>query len=114
MVLCKRKVSGSMDYGCLAEESIQSDGVGKNVIVEIVGNESNRIYLRWIEPGRCHYGEQTWALRCAIRVGVCAYSGFKIEIGDAVYMPLGRPRPLNSREMILMEKISCAIVDLIE
>ncbi|WP_174989841.1 DUF3331 domain-containing protein [Burkholderia lata] len=114
MVLRKRTVNDSTHYGFVPEISVQSSGARGNVIVEIVDKESNRIYLRWAEPGRCHYGEQAWALRCANRVGVCAYSGFKIEIGDVVYMPIGRPRPLNAREMILMEKISGAIMRLIK
>ncbi|MCA8023405.1 DUF3331 domain-containing protein [Burkholderia metallica] len=85
-------------------KSIPISRIYGNVLVELLEKSSDRLYLRWIEPGRCHYGEQTWVPRSARRAGICAYSGLPIGTGDAVYVPIGRPRPLNASAMILVEK----------
>ncbi|MFW2276077.1 DUF3331 domain-containing protein [Burkholderia orbicola] len=105
MVLRKRKTKGSRDWCLPNVESAPIPEINGNVIVELFECSSGRLYLRWSEPGRCHYGEQVWGVRYARRAGVCAFSGSPIDIGDAVYVPIGRPRPLNARAMILIDKV---------
>nr|WP_244134956.1 DUF3331 domain-containing protein [Burkholderia sp. BCC0322] len=76
-----------------------------NVLVKILEKTSEHLLVQWREPGRCHYGEQLWRPRFARKVGVCAYSGLLVEIGDSVYMPTGRSRPSNYGSMILANEI---------
>ncbi|TCW79527.1 hypothetical protein C5O80_28475 [Burkholderia sp. SRS-46] len=59
------------------------------------------LLVRWVEPGRAHYGEQHWRAGRAQRSGVCALSGSAIVRGDDIFRPTGRPMPSNARAMIL-------------
>ncbi|RQZ31458.1 DUF3331 domain-containing protein [Burkholderia sp. Bp9017] len=58
------------------------------------------LLVRWVESGRCHYGEQRWRLRVALMPGRCAISGRPIEPGEPVFRPVRRPVPANGDEMI--------------
>nr|WP_175689922.1 DUF3331 domain-containing protein [Burkholderia anthina] len=58
------------------------------------------LLVRWVESGRCHYGEQRWRLRVAPMPGRCALSGRPIEPGEPVFRPVRRPVPANGDEMI--------------
>ncbi|KVH63735.1 hypothetical protein WS89_07180 [Burkholderia sp. MSMB1072] len=58
------------------------------------------LLVRWVESGRCHYGEQRWRLRVALQPGRCALSGQPIEPGEPVFRPVRRPVPANGDEMI--------------
>ncbi|MBJ9965461.1 DUF3331 domain-containing protein [Burkholderia seminalis] len=58
------------------------------------------LLIRWVESGRCHYGEQRWRLRVALQPGRCAISGRPIAPGEPVFRPVRRPVPANGDEMI--------------
>ncbi|KVL21262.1 DUF3331 domain-containing protein [Burkholderia sp. MSMB1826] len=58
------------------------------------------LLVRWVESGRCHYGEQRWRLRVALQPGRCALSGQPIAPGEPVFRPVRRPVPANGDEMI--------------
>jgi len=73
------------------------------VHVEILERFDTTLIIRWVEPGRCHYGEQRWRLRSANSSGVCVISRRAIHRGDAVFRPAERPAPLNARAMISAE-----------
>jgi hypothetical protein len=73
------------------------------VMVEILEHDENTLLTRWVEPGRCHYGEQRWRLRAARVAGVCAVSQRAIQRGDAVFRPAERPLPANGSAMICVE-----------
>ncbi|WP_321574986.1 SET domain-containing protein-lysine N-methyltransferase [Paraburkholderia franconis] len=53
------------------------------------------IIVSWCEAGRCHYGEQVWILKKAVRDGYCALSYVPVKAGDRVFVPRGTPPPLN-------------------
>ncbi|MBR8312033.1 DUF3331 domain-containing protein [Burkholderia dolosa] len=65
------------------------------------------LLIRWVESGRCHYGEQRWRLRVAVQPGRCAISGRPIEPGDPVFRPVRRPVPANGDEMIRPASVRC-------
>ncbi|QBQ99952.1 DUF3331 domain-containing protein [Paraburkholderia pallida] len=71
--------------------------------IEILEQTDSALVIRWVEPGRCHYGEQRWRRRSAHTSGTCAVSRRKIRRGDAVYKPAERPAPLNASVMIAAE-----------
>jgi hypothetical protein len=73
------------------------------VQVEILEQDENTLLIRWVEPGRCHYGEQRWRLREARVAGVCAVSQRAIRRGDPVFRPAERPIPENGWAMISVE-----------
>ena len=73
------------------------------VRVEILEQYENALIIRWVEPGRCHYGEQRWCRRFARAPGVCVVSQRAIRRGDAVFRPAGRPAPANASAMISVE-----------
>jgi hypothetical protein len=73
------------------------------VQVEILEQDKNTLIIRWVEPGRCHYGEQRWRLRAARVSGVCVVSQRAIRRGDAVFRPAERPIPANGSAMISVE-----------
>ncbi|MBR8210645.1 DUF3331 domain-containing protein [Burkholderia cenocepacia] len=80
------------------------DSVYRSMIrprVQILECSGSMLLVRWVEPGRAHYGEQTWRLARASCPGVCALSGRNIVPGYEVYKPTGRPVPSNARAMIL-------------
>jgi hypothetical protein len=78
--------------------------------IDILEHSPELLLVRWVEPGRAHYGEQRWRPTRALRSGICALSGQKIVCGDAVFKPGGRPAPGNSHAMIL---VSAALGDLL-
>ena len=43
-------------------ESIPLDGTN-GVRIEILERSETTLVIRWVEPGRCHYGEQRWRRR---------------------------------------------------
>ena len=71
-------------------ESIPLDGTN-GVRIEILERSDTTLVIRWVEPGRCHYGEQRWRRRSAHTSGTCAVSRRKIRRGDAVFKPAERP-----------------------
>jgi hypothetical protein len=40
-------------------ESLPLDGAN-GVRIEILERSDTTLVIRWVEPGRCHYGEQRW------------------------------------------------------
>lgn len=83
---------------------IGADGVR----IEILERSDTEMVIRWVEPGRCHYGEQRWRRRSAHTSGTCAVSRRKIRRGDAVFKPAERPAPLNASVMIAAE-VFCSL-----
>ena len=73
------------------------------VRIEVLEHTETALVIRWVEPGRCHYGEQRWRRRSAHTSGTCAVSCQKIRRGDAVFKPAERPAPLNASVMITAE-----------
>jgi hypothetical protein len=73
------------------------------VQVEILEQDKNTLLIRWVEPGRCHFGEQRWRIRAARISGVCVMSQRAIRRGDAVFRPAERPIPANGSAMISVE-----------
>lgn len=53
----------------------------------ILERSPRELSLRWVQSGRCHYGEHRWVLVNARRAGICAVSGERIKVGDRVYRP---------------------------
>ncbi|VWC55223.1 ribosomal protein S14 [Burkholderia contaminans] len=70
------------------------------LFVMVLEADDNALLIRWVESGRCHYGEQRWRLRVALQPGRCAISGQPIEAGEPVFRPVRRPVPANGDEMI--------------
>ncbi|ABE34263.1 hypothetical protein Bxe_B1703 [Paraburkholderia xenovorans LB400] len=87
-------------------ESIPLDGAN-GVRIEILERSDTTLVIRWVEPGRCHYGEQRWRRRSAHTSGTCAVSRRKIRRGDAVFKPAERPAPSNASAMICAELLEC-------
>ncbi|NPT43356.1 DUF3331 domain-containing protein [Paraburkholderia sp. 1N] len=83
-------------------ESIPLDGT-HGVRIEILERSDTTLVIRWVEPGRCHYGEQRWRRRSAHTSGTCAVTRRKIRRGDAVFKPAERPAPSNASAMICAE-----------
>jgi hypothetical protein len=75
----------------------------EGVHIEILERSDTTLVIRWVEPGRCHYGEQRWRRRSAHTSGTCALSRSKIRRGDAVFKPAERPAPSNAAAMISAE-----------
>lgn len=73
------------------------------VQIEILEQSENTLVIRWVEPGRCHYGEQRWRRRSANSSGTCVVSRRAIRRGDAVFRPAERPAPANASAMISVE-----------
>jgi hypothetical protein len=71
-----------------------------SVRIEILEQSENTLLIRWVEPGRCHYGEQRWRRRFASASGNCIVSSRAICRGDAVFRPAERPAPANASAMI--------------
>ena len=80
----------------------------ERVRVEILEQSENTLIIRWVEPGRCHYGEQLWRRRHARASGVCVVSRRAIRRGDAVFCPAERPAPVNASAMIAVETFGCS------
>jgi len=53
----------------------------------ILERSPRELSLRWVQSGRCHYGEHRWVLVNARRAGICAVSGERIKVGDRIYRP---------------------------
>ena len=70
------------------------------LFVTVLEADDHALLIRWVESGRCHYGEQRWRLRVALQPGRCAISGQPIEPGEPVFRPVRRPVPANGDEMI--------------
>ncbi|WP_175921032.1 DUF3331 domain-containing protein [Burkholderia latens] len=70
------------------------------LFVTVLEAGGDGLLVRWVESGRCHYGEQRWRLRVAQTSGRCAISGRAIEPGEPVFRPVRRPVPANADEMI--------------
>jgi Domain of unknown function (DUF3331) len=73
------------------------------VHVEILERSDTTLIVRWVEPGRCHYGEQRWRRRSANSSGTCVLSRRPIHRGDAVFRPAERPAPSNAQAMISVD-----------
>ncbi len=71
-----------------------------DVHIEILERSDTLLVVRWVEPGRCHYGEQRWRRRFAQHTGTCALSHQIIHRGDEVFRPAERPAPANAAAMI--------------
>ncbi|MEN8513375.1 DUF3331 domain-containing protein [Burkholderia sp. RS02] len=78
------------------------------LFVTVLEAGDDGLLIRWVESGRCHYGEQRWRLRVALQPGRCAISGRPIEPGEPVFRPVRRPVPANGDEMICPASVSCA------
>ncbi|GAB7539151.1 DUF3331 domain-containing protein [Burkholderia sp. 22PA0099] len=76
-----------------------------DVHVEILEQSDTLLVVRWVEPGRCHYGEQRWRRRFAQRTGTCALSREVIQRGDEVFRPAERPAPANAGAMISASQV---------
>ncbi|KVN89655.1 DUF3331 domain-containing protein [Burkholderia ubonensis] len=72
-----------------------------NAHVQVLERSERLLVVRWVEPGRAHFGEQHWKPGRARHPGVCVLSGVQIAYGDEVFRPSGRPTPPNARAMIL-------------
>ncbi|WP_176045622.1 DUF3331 domain-containing protein [Burkholderia sp. BCC1644] len=72
----------------------------RQLFVTVLEAGDDGLLIRWVESGRCHYGEQRWRLRVALQPGRCALSGRPIEPGEPVFRPVRRPVPANGDEMI--------------
>ncbi|QTO20468.1 DUF3331 domain-containing protein [Burkholderia seminalis] len=70
------------------------------LFVTVLEAGDDGLLIRWVESGRCHYGEQRWRLRVALQPGRCAISGQPIVPGEPVFRPVRRPVPANGDEMI--------------
>jgi hypothetical protein len=77
--------------------------------VSVLDYDGRQLWLRWVEPGRCHYGEQRWLLGAAKRKGYCVLSGLRISRGDTVFRPCGPHIPLNADRMILAQQVELAL-----
>jgi hypothetical protein len=75
------------------------------VHIEILERSDTTLVVRWVEPGRCHYGEQRWRRRSANSAGTCVLSRRAIHRGDAVFRPAERPAPSNAQAMISADVI---------
>jgi hypothetical protein len=84
-------------------ESFPLDGAN-GVRIEILERSDTTLVIRWVEPGRCHYGEQRWRRRSAHTSGTCAVSR-----RNAVFKPAARPAPSNASAMISVETL-CSLV----
>jgi Domain of unknown function (DUF3331) len=73
------------------------------VQIQILEQSENTLIIRWVEPGRCHYGEQRWRRRSANSSGTCIVSRRAIRRGDAVFRPAERPAPANASAMISVD-----------
>jgi len=73
------------------------------VQIEILERNEDTLIIRWVEPGRCHYGEQCWRRRFARASGICIVSQRAIRRGDAVFSPAERPARANASAMISVE-----------
>ncbi|WP_429296517.1 DUF3331 domain-containing protein [Paraburkholderia atlantica] len=73
------------------------------VQVEVLEQSETTLIIRWVEPGRRHYGEQRWRRRYARAPGLCVVSRRAIRRGDAVFSPAERPAPANASAMISVE-----------
>ncbi|PCE22956.1 hypothetical protein BWP39_25060 [Paraburkholderia acidicola] len=78
---------------------------GLEAEVSILERGADDVWMRWLEPGRCHYGEQRWAATVARGSGKCALTGAPIRRGDRIFRPTGRPRPSNANVLILADQI---------
>ncbi|WP_082721788.1 DUF3331 domain-containing protein [Burkholderia sp. RF2-non_BP3] len=74
----------------------------RTVSVSFVDRVSaTEVTIAWRDSTHCSYGDQAWHATRARASGVCVISGRPVRIGDTVYQPHGRPRPLNAGAMIL-------------
>jgi hypothetical protein len=84
-----------------------ADRVGAEIT--LFACDEQELLLRWVEPGRCHYGEQRWLLISAKHSGRCILSGLPIRRGDLVFRPAGRPMPANADKMMLRGQLELAL-----
>jgi Domain of unknown function (DUF3331) len=98
-----------MEPTMMTLESIPLDGTN-GVRIEILERSDTTLVIRWVEPGRCHYGEQRWRRRSAHTSGTCAVTRRKIRRGDAVFKPAERPAPSNAAAMICAE-VLCELAE---
>ncbi|RQU02045.1 DUF3331 domain-containing protein [Burkholderia cenocepacia] len=89
----------------LAAPYPSSNAATQPSVVRILEMSDDHLLVRWVEPGKCHYGEQKWRLGVARHGGYCALSNRRIEPGDPAYRPVGRPRPVNHVAMIALKAI---------
>lgn len=92
-------------------ESFPLDGAN-GVHIEILERSDTTPVIRWVEPGRCHYGEQRWRRRSAHTSGTCAVSRREIRRGDVVFKPAERPAPSNASAMISVEALYSLVPEL--
>ncbi|MDN7846970.1 DUF3331 domain-containing protein [Burkholderia multivorans] len=86
--------------------------VGMDAEVSLLDRDREHLWLRWVEPGRCHYGEQKWSASVARHIGQCALTGNVINVGDEVFRPTGRPSPSNASAQILANQVEKLIIEL--
>ncbi|KAG8153665.1 DUF3331 domain-containing protein [Burkholderia catarinensis] len=84
----------------LVPEHAAASPLRPQLFVTVLEAGDEGLLIRWVESGRCHYGEQRWRLRVALQPGRCAISGRPIEPGEPVFRPVRRPVPANGDEMI--------------
>ncbi len=89
--------------------SCHPDGASSAPTVRLVGRKSDStIYVSWLDPTACHYGDQMWKLRIAKMPGTCALSHCAIQVGDLVYRPIHvrlQSKPVNRHFMILASAV---------
>ncbi|WP_323123656.1 DUF3331 domain-containing protein [Burkholderia alba] len=86
-----------------SKSSPEHDAVDVNV--EILERSDTLLLVRWVEPGRCHCGEQRWRRRFARRAGTCVLSHKVIHCGDEVFRPAERSVPANTEAMISVAEV---------
>ncbi|MDF0500589.1 DUF3331 domain-containing protein [Burkholderia cenocepacia] len=79
--------------------------------ISVLDYDGRHLWLRWVEPGRCHFGEQRWLLLTAKHDGYCILSGAPVRRGQPVFRPGGRPLPPNAGTMILPDQLEATLVD---
>ncbi|MDN7865227.1 DUF3331 domain-containing protein [Burkholderia multivorans] len=89
----------------LTEACRSSNATTPAPLVRVVEVSDDHLLVRWVEPGKCHYGEQKWRLGVASRNGYCLLSNRRIGRGEPAYRPTGRPRPRNYVAMIAVTAI---------
>jgi hypothetical protein len=65
------------------------------------------VAVSWRDSTRCHYDSQIWRIGWARYASTCAVSGGRINIGDAIYRPIGAP--INAAAMICAETVNSAV-----
>ena len=74
--------------------------------VEVLERASHStVMISWHDPTRCSYSFQLWRRFDATKPGICALSGIIINVGDGIYKPFAKQRPLNASAMMLATEV---------